>query len=677
MSGEIIWRDTGKSAPGWPGARPTWASAKKVGIGTSAGMQSKVWFSLAHGAVTEVYYPALDKANTREMKFFITDGRTFLDDETKDTIQSVQLVHPLALAYRLINTDKEGKYRLVKTVITDPFRNSLLMKVNFMALEGRVDDYKLYLYTDPHVNNSGWCDVGYCGTYRGQELFLAGEGPIWMAVGSSAPWAKSSVGFCGRSDGLEDLHRSFGLQHTYDQAIDGNIAHIAQIEGRDEFTVVMGFGRDAQEAAQTALDTLRDDWHRLEMEYIREWNAYCTGLDRLDGKATQLYYVSGMVLKACEDKTHRGAMIASLSVPWGEASSDDNTGGYHLVWARDLYHVAQAFMAMGDRQAANRALDYLAHVQQRADGSFPQNSWLNGEPYWGGVQMDEVSVPIILAWELGRKDLYHGMVKKAADYIATHGPATPQERWEENGGYSPSTIAAEIAALVCAADLARQWGEHEDAERYLALADEWQSRVEEWCFTTTGWHGTGRHYIRIAPHGQPNCAHVVEVKNGGGLFDQRELVDAGFLELVRLGVKAPDDPYILESIKAVDEVIRRETPKGPAWYRYNHDGYGETADGGPYQGQGKGRLWTHLVGERGHYELARGQDPNPYLRTMEALANQGYMLAEQVWEETGEGTGGATPLAWAHAEYIRLLKSAHLGKVWDTPAIVKERYVGK
>ena len=290
-------------------------------------MQSKVWFSLAHGAVTEVYYPALDKANTREMKFFITDGRTFLDDETKDTIQSVQLVHPLALAYRLINTDKEGKYRLVKTVITEPFRNSLLMKVNFMALEGRVDDYKLYLYTDPHVNNSGWCDVGYCGTYRGQELFLAGEGPIWMAVGSSAPWAKSSVGFCGRSDGLEDLHRSFGLQHTYDQAIDGNIAHIAQIEGRDEFTVVMGFGRDAQEAAQTALDTLRDDWHRLEMEYIREWNAYCTGLDRLDGKATQLYYVSGMVLKACEDKTHRGAMIASLSVPWGEASSDDNTCG--------------------------------------------------------------------------------------------------------------------------------------------------------------------------------------------------------------------------------------------------------------------------------------------------------------------------------------------------------------
>ncbi|MGI6037524.1 MAG: glycoside hydrolase family 15 protein, partial [Limnochordia bacterium] len=351
-----------------------------MGIGTSVGLQSKVWFSLAQGAVTEVYYPTLDRANTREMKFLITDGETFLDDETTDTIQSVQLVHPLALAYRLINTDKQGKYRLIKTVITDPQRHSLVIRVTFEALQGKVSDYRLYMYTNPHMNNTGWQDSGYLANFKGQEMFLAGEADTWLAISSSARWKQSSVGFFGRSDGLQQLKTNYRLDATYSQAIDGNIAHLAEIDpaDADEFTVVFGFGPDPQRAVETNLASLQTDFSRLEMEYIQGWNSYCTSIDDLDGQATQLYYVSAMILKACEDKTYRGAMIASLSVPWGEASVDDHTGGYHLVWARDLYHVARAFMAIGDVQAANRALDYLAKYQQRPDGSFPQNSWLNG-----------------------------------------------------------------------------------------------------------------------------------------------------------------------------------------------------------------------------------------------------------------------------------------------------------
>ncbi|HCA58089.1 MAG TPA: glucoamylase, partial [Blastocatellia bacterium] len=423
------------------------------------------------------------------------------------------------------------------------------------------------------------------------------------------------------------------------------------------------------------------------------------------------------------DKANPGANIASMSVPWGGGANanEPNIGGYHLVWSRDLYQVFTAFMAIGDRAAAERALDFLFKVQQKPDGSFPQNSWLDGRPFWGSLQMDEVAYPLIMAYELKRFDkaTWENHVKKAADFIVKNGPSTPQERWEEEAGYSPSTIAAEIAGLVCAAEIARRNGDTASAELYLKTADEWEANIEKWTVTKTGPHSREPYYIRIAQNGKPDAGDKIELNNGAGTFDEREIVDAGFLELVRLGIRRPDDPIIINSLKVIDKIIKVETPNGPAFYRYNNDGYGEMDDGrrwnwdGKYTG--KGRLWVLLSGERGQYELAldvldavsdRNSNGEARSKTaakrsvawqrldnMLAFANDGLMIPEQVWDKKetprnidkqfipelkfGEGTGSATPLAWSMAQFIRLATNLKAGRNLDTPDIVYQRYAGR
>jgi glucoamylase len=385
-------------------------------------------------------------------------------------------------------------------------------------------------------------------------------------------------------------------------------------------------------------------------------------------------------------------MIASLSIPWGggENANEPNVGGYHLVWARDLYHVATAFQAIGDKAAADRALNYLFTVQQKSDGSFPQNSWLDGRPYWGSLQMDEVAFPLILAYQLGRTEgkVYAEHVRPAADFLVLNGPYTKQEQWEEESGYSPSTIAAEIAGLVCAAEIARRNGDPSSEKRYLATADAWAKNVERWTVTTSGRYGDGQYYLRITENDDPNDGAKMEINNGGGVYDEREIVDAGFLELVRLGIKAPEDRVIAKSVAVIDKLIKVVTPGGDCWYRYNHDGYGEPDDGTPWHGVGRGRLWPLLTGARGEYELARGDRDSARKRldAMMSFAGDGLMIPEQIWDRPqsprpgfrfGKGTGSATPLAWSMAQFIRLAVNIAEGRNVETPDIVSARYAGK
>jgi glucan 1,4-alpha-glucosidase len=401
------------------------------------------------------------------------------------------------------------------------------------------------------------------------------------------------------------------------------------------------------------------------------------------------YAMAAMILAAHEDKTRRGAMIASLTIPWGDAvdASKGDVGGYHLVWSRDLYQVALAFDAVGDREAALRALDYIFTVQQRPDGSVPQNSWLDGRPYWTSLQLDEVAYPILLAEQLGRTDeqTWRRHVKRAADFLVAKGPSTPQERWEEESGYSPSTIAAEIAGLIAAAAIAERNGDTAAAARYRRTADDWEARLDEWTVTRTGPHAPGPYFLRLTQRGRPDAGERLELNNGSGTFDERTIVDAGFLELVRLGIRKPDSPLMTTSLAAVDGVIGVRTPNGPAWYRYNHDGYGEKPDGRGYDGTGVGRLWPLLTGERGEYELAAGRDARPYLDALLAFANEGLMLPEQVWDradaprpgqfEFGEGTGSATPLAWTNAGFIRLALGVQQRRVIGTPEVVRRHFL--
>jgi glucan 1,4-alpha-glucosidase len=684
------------TAPGAPGATAHWTTGAKQGVGTSVTTASKVWYTLADGTLSEVYYPRVDVADSRALELVVTDGSTFTDRESEDTTHAVEMPSPTALAYRQVNTDKGRRYRITKTYITDPERATVLVDVRFESLDG--GSYKVFAIFDPSLANSGRHDSAATSGGGLVATDTSGDTHVASALVADAPFRATSNGFAGASDGWTDLKDDHRLDWAYGDAPDGNVVQTAELalggERRSSrLTLALGFGDSASAALATARTSAGRPFGATYDRYAGGWQSYLDSLDDAPrsvgrrGSLLQQYRVGVMTLKAHEDKTYRGANIASLTIPWGQAVNADEAGvgGYHLVWARDLYQVATAQIAAGDEAAANRSLDYLFDVQQKPDGSFPQNSLLDGTPYWGGLQLDEVAFPIVLAWQLGRDDAdtYAKHVRKAANFIVARGPSTPQERWEEEGGYSPSTIAAEIAGLTAAADIARSNGDTASAALYQGVADDWQRRVESWTFTTTGPLGDQHYYERIDDNGNPDDGHTLDINNGGGAYDERSIVDAGFLDLVRLGVKPADDPQITGSLAELDATIKVDTPNGPMWYRYNHDGYGEKADGSPYDGTGVGRLWPLLSGERGEYELAAGRSADRELRTLAAAANEGLMIPEQVWDRPeptsfgfafGEGTGSATPLAWSMATYVRLARSIDAGAPVATPAVVADRY---
>lgn len=672
-------------APGVPGAKSTWANGNKTGVGTANTLDSKVWFTLGQGTLDEVYYPTIDKANTRTLVFIVTDGKTFAEIENQHTDAVTEVVDPAALVFRQTNKSKSGRYTITKTWITDPARDAVLAQVQFKVLKP-MPGAKLYVFYDPAINNSGMHDTGY----TMDVALIAADGGIASALVSNLPFTRTTSTFFGKGGWL-DIKDDYKLDGIYSRAADGNVSQVAELPAAAisgaPFTIALGFGSEGADALAKARASLKKGFAATLAEYSKGWHDYIATLKKVDPKYQAQYQMSAMVLKAHEDKIYRGAGAASLTIPWGDGANADepSVGGYHLVWARDLYQVATAFLAMGDKEAADRALNYLLNTQQKKDGSFPQNSWLDGRPFWGSLQMDEVAYPIVLAYQLGRTDnkTYEQHVKPAANFIVSHGPATPQERWEEEGGYSPSTIAAEIAGLVCAADIARRNYDEASATLWLAAADDWNKKLESWTVTSTGPYAK-RYYVRIAQHGQPDAGEKIEINNGGGTYDEREIVDAGFLELVRLGLRKPDDPLIQQSLGVIDKVIRRETKNGPGWYRYNHDGYGEKDNGKGYDGTGMGRLWILFAGERGEFELANGRDPKPYLDVMQKMANSGRMLAEQVWDRdqspspqlrSGEGTGSATPLAWTNAQFIRLAVAAQEGRLPEQPEVVAARYL--
>jgi glucoamylase len=689
----LLGQTTNRPAPGAPGLDAHWPSAAKNGFGTANTLASKVWFTLNNGVMTEIYYPRLDVPNVQMLQLIIvsSDGKR-VETEAEDTAHRVE-VDPQALLFRQINKAKSGAYTITKTYLTDPERSSVLVDVTFRWHEANVFRGALYVYYDPSLNNGGMHDSAW-----DEGWLVASDGDKTSALASVSGFDESTSGYLGTSDGLTQL-RSNGRLTPFDRASDGNVVQVARISLGPvlsahpvaQFTLVLGFGRNAREAINNGQASVRKGFEVARKEYKRGWHRYVITLPRVELKYQPQLNIAAMVLKGLEDKTFRGAMIASPSIPWdgGPNANEPTISGYHAVWSRDLYQVATAFLAMGDRASANRAVDYLFKTQQKQDGSFPQNSWVDGRPIGGGLQMDQVGLPLVLAYQLRRTDrttwLQH--IKPAADFILRKGPYTEQERWEEKPGYSPSTIAAEIAGLVCAARIAALNQDKDSAEKYLQKADDWGRNLEHWTATSNGPHAKGQYYLRITENDDPNDGARIEINSGGGTYDEREIVDAGFLELVRLGIRPAGDPLIVRSLAIVDRLIKVETPGGSAWYRYNHDAYGERPDGGNYDGRtGIGRLWTLLAGERGEYDVARGDltAARKRLDTMMVFANDGMMIPEQVWDRGksphpefrfGEGAGSATPLAWSMAQFIRLAINIKQGHNIETPPVVTARYL--
>jgi len=688
---------TGARAPGQPGAPALWTPASKDGFGTARSAASRVWYTLGAGELTEVYYPTLGSPSVRELRFVVSDGRTFAESELDATEHRVELVDPRSLLYRQVNTARSGKYRLTKTYATDPERNTLLLEVLFESLQG--EPYALYAVYDPALSNDGMDDSG---SSEGDAL-LARDGASASALLSQPPFERTSNGYLGASDGWTDLRQDFVMDWSYRAAPDGNVVQMGKLPvnglaSRQHVTIALGFGARQSEAWEAARSSLRTGFEQVAQSYAEGWHAWLDSLSPAPASVEPwrvTYDVSAMVLAASEDKANPGAFIASPSMPWawGLGELEKPSGAYHLVWSRDLYQIATALLAMGDRAAAERALDHLFKVQQKPDGSFPQNATVDGTPHWTNLQLDEVALPIVLAWQLGRADreTYTGHVQKAAEFILAHGPVSPQDRWENQSGYSPGTIAAEIAGLICAAELARRNGDTASAERYEATADAWQRQVEAWTVTTNGPLAPRPYYLRLTKDGNPNAGTTYSLGDGGpAAMDQRRVVDPSFLELVRLGVKPAGDPVIAQSLAVVDAQLKVDTPNGSFWRRYDFDGYGETREGGPWEisepdtGRTLGRAWPIFAGERGEYALTVGQPADTWLAAMARSGNDGYLLPEQVWDGrppsgqpgfvTGEGTLSATPLIWSHAQFVRLAWSLQVGYPVEQPSVVACRY---
>jgi glucoamylase len=685
-------------APGAPGERALWTPGDKDGFGTSTTSAGTVWHTLGGGELTEVYYPNLGTPAARDLQFVVTDGKTFVDREREDTRHALSLTDPRSLSYRQVNTDPEGRYRITKTYTTDPSRSVLLMRVHFESLTKQ--PLRLYALYDPALSGNGDDDSG---STSGSAL-VASDAKAASALVASPAFTKTSSGYLGTSDGWTDLKSDRSMDWNYTSAPNGNVVQTGRLEltgkdGSQDATLALGFGGTASGALAAANASLAGGYARAERAYQSGWHQYLAGRPRPQSVAghEELYDVSLMVLAASEDKTYKGAGIASPTMAWVWGLIPGYNGPYHLVWSRDLYEMATAQIAAGDRAYAGRALDYLWTRQQQSDGCLPQNSNLDGSPHWGGLQLDEVADPILLSWQLGRTDGgTWSHVRSAAECILAKGPVT-QERWENATGYSPASIGAEIAGLVCAAQIAQANGASDDAARYRATADDWRSHLRQWTVTTNGPLSAAPYFLRLSIDGNANAGTRYTLADGGPTVDQRTVVDTSFLELVRLGVLRADNADVLSSVPVVDRELGVKTPSGQFWHRFNHDGYGETADGRPFgTNDGIGRLWPIFAGERGEYELAAAQlagDPaagraaaTKRLDAIANTANDGLMLPEQVWDYNkpagsggpapGTATGSATPLGWTHAQFIRLAWSIDAGRPVERPATVSCRYSG-
>ncbi len=685
-------------APGAPGAKADWTRADKQGFGTAMSARSKVWFTLSRGELTEVYHPTLGTPSVRDLELIVSDGRTFTERESEATTHRVEVVGGRSLTFRQVNT-APGRYRITKTYVTDPDRDTVLVDVDFRSLSGRA--YDVYVHYDPALSNDGGDDRG---STVGRDL-VASDARLASAVRTVPALRAATSGYVGRSDGWRDLEADHRLDHAYVARRPGNVVQTARTAltgrpGANHLTLALGFGRTGTAARGAATASLRRGFGAVAAEYAAGWERYLSGLKPPPAAAAPVrraYDVSLMVLRASEDKTYPGASIASPSMPWawaGDTIEKEGSAPYHLVWSRDLYQVATAQLAAGDRPSAERALDFLLRRQQKRDGSFPQNSQVDGTPKWTNTQLDEVALPIVLAWQLGRTDdRTYASLTRAADYLLERGPRSPQERWENQAGWSPGTLAAEIAGLVCAADIAQRRGDTAAAARWMRTADVWQANVDAWTVTTNGPWSPQPYYLRLTKNRAPNRATTYNIGDSGpAKADQRRVVDPSFLELVRLGVKPAGDPVITNTVAVVDRVLKVETPNGAFWRRFTFDGYGETRRGGewdigePDSFTTLGRAWPIFAGERGEYELAAGRPAVAHLIAMAAAANEGEMIPEQVWDgrpptgragfAAGEGTFSATPLAWSHAQLVRLAWSIDAGRPVERPSVVACRYAG-
>lgn len=691
-------------APGRPGIEPRWTSSAKTGVGAAAGTGSRVWFTVSHGILDEIYSPEVDRPCTRDMGFIVTDGKDFFSEEKRHTKHRVEYLAPGVPAFRLTNECENARYKIEKEIIADPQLNVMQVRTRFFS--DRSDKLFLYLLLAPHLGGGGAHNDAWIDRIWGDTFLLAARGGDALALGCSTPFLKTSAGYVGVSDGWQDLNQHKRMRWNYERARNGNVALTAQIDLAKcggEFVLALGFDSSPVGAAHHVRASLLDGFDAACKEYMQEWKKWQKALRtpgrRKNENGLDYYRISTAVLHTHQAKKFPGGIVASLSIPWGFAKGDADRGGYHLAWVRDLAQVSGALLAARAGRSAGQVLRFLA-VTQEENGSWPQNMWVSGVPYWRGEQMDESAFPILLTATalrerlIDRDDLKRlwPMVRKALCFIVQRGPSTEQDRWEEVGGYSPYTIAVEIAALLEAADFTL---EPELSDYLRETADAWNESIERWTYASgtelAKKCGVDGYYVRISPvrpDGGSPVEGEIQMKNVSEATSvpAASIISIDALALVRFGLRAADDPRIVSTVRVIDSLLKIDTPNGPCWHRYNNDGYGEHENGSPFDGTGIGRAWPLLTGERAHYELAAGrtEEAKRLMKAMEAFTSDGGMIPEQIWDTAdiperalffGQPSGSGMPLVWAHAEYIKLCRSLRDGKVFDLPPAPAQRYL--
>jgi glucoamylase len=653
---------------GAPGIAPTWTSSAKDLVTTALG-PSRVWATLGYGIINEVYWPATGDPQIRDLGFILArDGEWIeLKRAQRYTMERSKPYVPLP------SICHEGPgYRFTLEILPDDLRDVLLIRYR---LEG---PYRVYALLAPHLGGSGLDNIAWV-----EDALHARAGDRALALLDTAPWSRASAGFVGHSDGWQDFARNGRMTWSFVRAERGNTALMGEL-ANTEGTLALAFSENPEGARTLAASSLADGFDAARVRFLDRWERWGTSLEipELPATLADEAFLSATTIKVHEDRTYPGALVASLSIPWGNSS--DSRGGYHLVWTRDAVESAFALLAVGQREDAERTLAYLIATQQ-IDGHWGQNFYPDGRPFWEGVQLDETGFPILLAAKLletGDLSLQHvtEMVKRAAAFIARHGPASPQDRWEETAGANPFTLAIEIAALVAAA----YWLQAADRDYALSLADCWNERVEQWCYVETAdpvqREQAPGYYARVAAAPRPG-PHTA-----GDSGTLEAAVGFEFIYLARLGLRQADDPCIMNSLRLAESELAVDTPSGRLYHRYVHDRYGEHDDGRPFDGSGIGRAWPLLCGERGHLALLLGEDPLPFLETMARTAGPGGLIPEQAWDARpvperglfpGKPSGSAMPLIWAHAEFLKLAVARSARSPSELLRAVKQRYGGQ
>ena len=697
-----VARSTAMHAFGSPGIAPTWTSSAKDMVGCSLGT-SRVWFTTGYGILNEVYYPRIDIPQVRDLGFIVADGNGFWVEVKRLGTARTTLPAPGIPALDIVHTHPRFTLRL--RIAPDPLRDALLID---LTLEGDAS-LRPYALLAPHLGGSGRGNEAQATTHGARRVLWAEQGPFGLALAAvddaqQDAWGAISAGYVGASDGWQDFSQHGAMRWAFESAGPGNVALTGALPRRA--TLALGFGSSREAAATLAVSALCQPFDSVWASHVDSWQQWQRRVKTPPGLpkalATQ-FALSAMVLRVHQDKTFPGAMVASLSVPWG--NTRDEIGGYHLVWPRDLVESAGALLAIGSVEQARNVMRYLI-ATQLVGGDWSQNQWLGGRPWWQGSQLDETAFPVLLAAALAEQDALEGievrtMVSAALSRLARNGPMTQQDRWEEDAGINGFTLSNCIAAMVAGA----RWLGPVERDAMLRLADDWNARIEHWTAVSdtalARKHRVPGYYMRIAPAAwseaaglptgisvAPRDESILPIKNRSldPHLHPSEQVATDFLQLVRMGLRDAADPLVRDTLKVIDGELEVDTPAGPVWHRYNGDGYGEHDDGGAFDGTGHGRGWPLLTGERGHLVLAGGEDPLPYLNAMAAMVGPCGMIPEQVWDgepgtpdaqALGTPSGSAMPLVWAHAEFIKLALGRQLKRPCDRPSAVWARYHGK